>query len=220
MGDMSNPNQSSLITETVTGKRRNRKGAETRQRVLEAAVNCLQKFGYANTSIESVMSEAGLSRGSVLNQFPTRLDLMSAAASAAMMAMVNDSWRRIEAIQGAAQRLEQHVDVIWQSQNMPEAAAVTEVLLAARWDHELAARLKPVAEYVEADIDSLVEQVAIDAGIENVVEYQLHVRVLILSLRGLTLENMYDDNRDIMRRALDRIRQMHHRVCARLLGQI
>ncbi len=214
---MTNLTETALTSGATQGKRRNRKGAETRQRVLNAAITCLHKSGYANTSIETVMGEAGLSRGSVLNQFPTRLDLMSAAAGEAMSVMIQDTWQQMAELGSPRRRLEGHLDVIWHSQNIPAGSAVTEILLASRWDHELAERLKPIAMEVERNIDRLVEQIAIDNGIVDVAEYQLHVRVLILSLRGVTIENMYDDDREIMRRALDRLRQMHKRQCERLL---
>ena len=44
-----------------------------------------------------------------------------------------------------------------------------------------------------------------------------HVRVLILSLRGIVIESTYDDERPAIRQAIVRLRQMHERQCARLL---
>ena len=198
-------------------RRRNRKGEDTRRRILEAAVTCLKDQGYAACSVEAVMQTAGLSRGSVLNQFATRLDLMAGAADHAMQHMIADSSQRMNHIEGAREKLFRHVDVIWESQQIPEASAVTEILLASRWDHDLADRLKDVVRTIEHNIDHFVGDVARQAGISRIEEYQLHVRVLVLSLRGIAIERMFDNDRDIMQRALERIRQMHERQCHRLL---
>ncbi len=206
-----------MLNDGLSGRRRNRQGERTRQRVLEAAINCLHKSGYGNTSIESVLTEAGISRGSVLNQFPTRLDLMAATADAAMQVLMADSQARMGETKDPLERIIRHVDVIWETQNIPAAAALSEILLAARWDLELAERLKPVIESTEKEIDRLMAGLATDAGIKDVAEYQLHVRVLILSMRGIAIESTFDNDRAIMRRALERFRQMHRRQCKRLM---
>ena len=77
------------MTETKerAGRRRTRRGEETRRQLIEACIDCLTERGYAGTSIEAVMSKSGISRGSVLNQFPTRLDLMTATIETAMRAI-------------------------------------------------------------------------------------------------------------------------------------
>lgn len=196
-------------------RRRTRRGEETRRALIDGTIRCLNSLGYAGTSIEAVMEETGISRGSVLNQFPTRVALMSAAIEAAMLAMVSDTRRRGAAIEDPVQRVREMCDVFWETQNIPEAVVVTEVLLAARWDGALAQALGPIASRIETEIDQYTMELIRGAGVDEAFHEDclLHARILILSLRGITLELMYDKDRRIMHRALARIREMHLSQC-------
>jgi hypothetical protein len=51
------------------------KSADTRRRLLEAAIMCWIKGGYANTTGSEIAERAGLSRGAQLYHFPTQKDL-------------------------------------------------------------------------------------------------------------------------------------------------
>ena len=51
--------------------------ADTRAKIMDAAVRCLAQYGYAATSTPLVARTAKVSRGSLLHQFPTKVDLVS-----------------------------------------------------------------------------------------------------------------------------------------------
>src|ERR1051325_7177263 len=53
-------------------------GPATRSKILDAALKCILKFGYQGTSTLLVQRMAGVSRGSLLNEFPPKADLMVA----------------------------------------------------------------------------------------------------------------------------------------------
>lgn len=205
--------RSDTVEKVAAPRRRNRRGEETRRLILDATIACLNARGYAGTSIETVMDEAGISRGSVLNQFPTRLDLMIGAADHAMHEMMRHTGEQLAAFEDDASAYRAFCDITWQSNQLPAAAVVTEILLAARWDSELAAAFRPIAERVETEIDALVARLAKGSGIEDVDAAIVHARILILSLRGITLELAYDPGRKIILRALDRIGAEHAAHC-------
>jgi AcrR family transcriptional regulator len=199
-------------------RRRTRRGEETRKALIEACIDCLNARGYAGTSIEAVMSKSGISRGSVLNQFPTRLDLMTTTIEAAMRAMMADTKARFEQIADPVERLRRLCDLYWESQGLPASVAVTEVLLAARWDTELAGALARVAGEIEVELDRETRRRAREAGVRDVEAVVVHTRMLILSLRGITLELMFDPDRQIIHHALDEIRTSHDAFCDRVLA--
>lgn len=198
-------------------RRRNRKGLETRGRILESAVACINRLGYAATTVDSIMQDTGLSRGSVLNQFPTRTEMMAEVADFAMHATIRHSNRLLAEFASARDGVIGFFDVTWKGQQSPQGIAMTEILLAARWDAALAEALKPIAEMVETEIDDQARVIAETAGVEDMAAWLTHVRVLILSLRGIVIESTYDDERPAIRQAIVRLRQMHERQCARLL---
>ncbi|MEY9847368.1 TetR/AcrR family transcriptional regulator [Streptacidiphilus sp. MAP5-3] len=51
----------------------------TRQRLLEAAVDCLAEVGWTGSTVAVVAERAGVSRGAAQHHFPTREDLFTAA---------------------------------------------------------------------------------------------------------------------------------------------
>ena len=75
---------------------------------------------------------------------------------------------------------------------LPSSSAVTQVLLATRWDRAPALALRPVASQAETAIDQFTAQLSRGAGLtqEGLEANLLHARILILSLRGITLELM------------------------------
>ncbi len=200
-------------------RKRTARGEETRRRIVEASIECLNRLGYAGTSIETVMEQSGMSRGSVLNQFPTRLALMTSTIETAMQMMVTDVYQRAEAIEDAVARLRGICEVYWQTQNLPAGTALTEILLAARWDEALALALRPVAERMESEIDKYAVDLSRAAGVPE--KYHdaslVHARFIVLSLRGLTLELMYDPDRSVIHKAREHINRLHQAYCDRIL---
>ena len=51
-----------------------------RRRVLDATLECLQKDGYARTTVGRIIEVAGVSRGAPLHHFPSKSALIAAAA--------------------------------------------------------------------------------------------------------------------------------------------
>ncbi|MAK62469.1 MAG: hypothetical protein CMK09_15980 [Ponticaulis sp.] len=214
---MSESESSMTAARSDGARRRNRKGLETRARILESAVACINRLGYAATTVDAIMQDTGLSRGSVLNQFPTRTEMMVEVADYAMHATIRHSNRLLAEFGTSREAVIGFFDVTWKGQQTPHGIAMTEILLAARWDAALAEGLKPIAEQVETEIDDQAGKTAESAGVEDLAAWLTHVRVLILSLRGIVIESTYDDDRPAIRQAVVRLRQMHERQCGRLL---
>ena len=163
------------------------------------------------------MERAGVSRGSVLHQFPTRIALISAAVESAMEIMMAHTRERMRELPDARAQYLAMCDLFWETQKIPEGAAVTEALLASRWDEALAEALRPVATRIEAEIDQDTRATALAAGVKDVEACTVHARVLILTLRGITLELMYDKGRAMILRALDQVRAQHEAHCKEML---
>lgn len=217
MSDMHNRGNG-LPPDLVARPRRTRRGEETRRQLISAAIECLCERGYAATSIETVMERAGVSRGSVLHQFPTRIALITAAVEAAMDQMMEHTRDQMRALPDAVTRYWAMCDLFWESQNIPEGAAITEALLASRWDAALGEALRPIGMRVEAEIDQETQITATAAGVKDVEASMVHARVLILTLRGITLELMYDKNRAMIHKALEQVRAQHRAHCEDMLG--
>ena len=56
------------------------RSAETKERILEATLECLSEKGYAATSTNKVVRRAGVSRGALVHHFSSKSELVAAAA--------------------------------------------------------------------------------------------------------------------------------------------
>ena len=70
-----------VVEKSVAAKPRRRTQAErsaaTRKILLDAAIKCLFEHGYGTTTTILVAEMAGVSRGAMLHQFPSKADLMT-----------------------------------------------------------------------------------------------------------------------------------------------
>ncbi|MGJ3627383.1 TetR/AcrR family transcriptional regulator [Sphingomonas sp. MMS24-JH45] len=121
-------------------RRLTEKGLATRNRILDATVACIVRSGFAATTIETVMAEAGLSRGSAPHQFPTRLDLAVATAERSMRRVMEAARERAEAIPDRFERLAGYAQIGWEMHSLPDGLALTDILQAGALGCGAAAR--------------------------------------------------------------------------------
>lgn len=129
------------------------KSRQTREAILQSAVECFYELGYANTSTENIAQRAKLSRGAMLHHFPTRFDLIKAAVQYLNNQRLT-TYAKVEAIaqEGAQYSLiDEGIDAYWEQLNSPTFVVFHELQVASRTDPELASVIKPaLAEYTDA----------------------------------------------------------------------
>ncbi len=189
------------------------KGAATRERILAATVDRIVESGFAAMTIESVMARAGLSRGSVLHQFPTRLDLAIATAERTMRAVMDAARTRAHAVDDPFERLAGYADIVWDTHSTPEGLALTDILHAARWDGELLAAIQPVAAQVEAEIAGELRLLAAAGGLVEPEAMVARGWLLVASARGLIIEHRLGSNRHVVNAAIEEKKLSHRRYC-------
>lgn len=195
------------------------KGAEVRERILDATIACIVRDGFTATTIAHVMTETGLSRGSVLHQFPNRNALMVAAAERAMDCVMESARALAEAIDDPYERLLDYARISWLTHSQPEGLALTDILLAARWDRELLDELQSVTSRVEQEIHDEFIKLASDAGFSDPELLVPHGWLLVASVRGLIIENSLNPSRPMIQSAIARMMERHRRFCANLTGR-
>lgn len=109
---------------------------ETREKILEAAVRCLAEDGYAATTTSRIQERAGVSRGSLLHQFPARDDLLIAA----VQHLCDQRMAELPAGRGG---IDAAIDALWGMFHGPLFRAAVELWVAAQHKPELAAALAP-----------------------------------------------------------------------------
>lgn len=112
------------------------RAAETRERLLEAAVACLYTSGYSGTTAKEVCKLAGVSRGAHAYHFETKRQLVIATVEHIFQ-------KRSQEFRDAIGRLPQEdryeagIELVWEILSGDTFFAWLEVVVAARTDPEL-----------------------------------------------------------------------------------
>jgi AcrR family transcriptional regulator len=131
----------SLLPDSLAGELdrwQQRKSRETRNLVLEAAIDCLAEGGYPGCSLQLVADRAGISRGAMLHHYSSKLELMAAVIEYAFYKRMQDFLRRIRALSDDART--ERLDGVYSSYascGTPAYRAYLALHLASRSDPEL-----------------------------------------------------------------------------------
>lgn len=117
--------------------------AITRRQILDAAVAVLFRDGYSAATTLRIQQEAGVSRGRLLHQFPSREALLVAAVQHLATARMEDMRQREDWPQDPAERIDWAVEMMWPTFHQPYFWAATELWLASRANHKLREALLP-----------------------------------------------------------------------------
>lgn len=118
--------------------------AETRERLLNATVDCLIELGYVGTTTPVVCERAGLSRGALLHYYPTKAELVIEAVGHVARKRALELERAGTQIRASADPMGAMLDMILASFSGPLFYAALELWVAARTDREL---LQPLQKF-------------------------------------------------------------------------
>jgi AcrR family transcriptional regulator len=120
------------------------------QRLIDAAIGCLHRVGYAAVSTQMVAEEAGVSRGAMLHHFLIKVDLISAVAEAAIAHQDRCVRQRLSKVRPGIDRFLAITVATSEALREPPAIALIEITVAARSDPVLGARLPTLSRMFEA----------------------------------------------------------------------
>lgn len=137
------------------------KSARTRQRLIEAAIECLVEGGYAGLTTQAVAERTAVSRGAMHHHFPTRMDLVSAVVEHVfyerMRLFLQDYLGEVARV-GDGDLVAIAAAAHWRSVQTREYAAYLELAVAARTDPELHGFFGPVEKrFDEVWITEMIE---------------------------------------------------------------
>lgn len=187
----------------------------TRQRLLEAAVECLAEHGWTGSTVAVVAERAGVTRGAAQHHFPTREDLFTAAVE-------HVAAERLAAVQAHANalpppgpaRTEAVVDMLVRLYTGQLFRAALQLWVAAATEEPLRERVVALENRVGREAHrAAVAFLGVDehaAGVRETVQATLDMA------RGLGLANLLSD--DSARRA--RVVRRWSRIIDGALGSV
>ena len=117
--------------------------------MLDAAIACLFEHGYGATSTITVAERAGVSRGAMMHQFPSKADLMTFVVEA-VAAEEFELYRTLLAdVTIPRERAVAYPLAAWKVLSRPAGVAVLEIFQGSRSDKALARKLAPAQARIE-----------------------------------------------------------------------
>jgi AcrR family transcriptional regulator len=193
------------MTEVIREPQQDRSRA-TRQRLLEAAIECMADLGWSGSTVAVVAERAGVSRGAAQHHFPTREDLVTSAVeyvSAERLKML-----RSQAVDMASgpERIRAVLALVERMYTSPLFRAAVHVWVAACADERLRERVIGLEAQVGRESHRTVLQLLgadeSRPGVREAVQATLDLG------RGLGLANLLTDDGRRRRRVLDQWSKM------------
>lgn len=191
-----------VATTAGTPKRRRtqeERSATTRAALLDATIECLVEYGYANLTTTRVVERAGVSRGAQVHHFPTKAELVSEAVRHLAGKRVEEFLRTMPDLpRSDEKKVARILDLIWEVHKGPLFEAALELWVAARTDPELRASLIGVEEDVSQTVASVGP--SLFPEIASRPTFQTDVDSAMAAIRGLALLRFIDDPENVDRR--------------------
>lgn len=195
------------MTASTERRTQEERSASTRQAVLDATIACLIEHGYAGTSTTAIQERAGVSRGAMTHQFPSKNELLAGAITHLAGVRLRDMG--LPADDG--DRLEAGLRVLWDTFNTDVFAAAIELWVASRTDDDLHAVLieaeREIARSYYAHAETLYGDVAshprFAEGLESVVTHMRGAALTAILRRSPKTEETIAECVQILRAALE-----------------
>ena len=175
---------------------RSERTADSRLLILDAAVACLVEEGYAGASTLAVQARAGVSRGRLLHHFPSRAELLVAAAEHVATTQLDAVRLRAAALMDdeptGRERVDRAIDLMWATFQEPPFWAAMELWTAARTDPALRGALRGEERRLRAAIAAVADGIW-GAEIVGSPLYADLTELLFTSMRGVALLYAFED---------------------------
>lgn len=126
--------------------RQAQKSASTRKLIVEAALECLIKHGYSQTTTPKIAEVAGLSRGAMMHHFSNRLTVIQAAIEYLHSKRLRAFRRAVSSLPEDKPHLHDALVAYWRQVTHPLFVAFHELSVASRTDAELEKILRPAKD--------------------------------------------------------------------------
>lgn len=136
-------------------KKRKIAPVQTRQRLIDATVSCLVKYGYGGTTTQRVQTAAGVSRGALLHHFPTKPSLFVGAIHHVAETQAGRMRELAENLPDGDDRVAACLAALREAMSGDLFLAGVELWMAARTDEAMRATLIPAERQVGKDLSEI-----------------------------------------------------------------
>jgi AcrR family transcriptional regulator len=161
--------------------------ADTRGRLLDAAVDAVVEMGYARTTLAEVQRRAGLSNGAMWLHFPTKEELLVAAwqhaeTSAATSYPAPDQFATLD----PPRRLDAVLEQLWAETHNSAFHLQVELVRASRGDRRLRAALESIDPAVAQEFQVRLRGL-LGSPLRDHPQFKTNLRIIVHQLYGTAL---------------------------------
>lgn len=178
------------------------RSAETIEKIIEAAIQCIYDAGYAGTSINSVALIAGVSKGAAQHHFSNKAELMLAVAKHCLELHNKIRWSVYSQYAPGAERIEHSSDASWEVVNHPSYTALIEIMMASRNDDDLRSGMGPILDAIYEERQRGIEAMCEEFKIERNPLVDTLIRTHVTAIRGIAIGLMFNPDKDAFREEL------------------
>lgn len=159
---------------TAERRTQSERSASTRQAILDATISCLIEDGYGGTTTTAIQERAGVSRGALTHQYPSKNDVLAAAIVHLARVRADEMLARADALPPDVDPLQAGLQALWATFKTDLFAAAVELWVASRTDDDLHATLveaeREIARQYHQTGGALFGNVASEPGFEKGME--------------------------------------------------
>jgi AcrR family transcriptional regulator len=166
--------------------------AETRAKVLDAAIRSLIENGYARSTTRTVAALARVSPGAMAHYFPRRVDLVAAAMERLVDERIATWQEAVDGLSAESESVAALLDHAWEDFSGPAFGVFVKVWTAAADEPELYERLALSEERISRSITKRAVAIFRDAAPEG---WEGWLLVTLAAVRGLALTEHFEPRR-------------------------
>ena len=179
------------------------RSTETKKRLLEATIDCLNELGFNKTGTVEIARRAGVSRGALVHHFPSKHDLIVATAEYHWNRITEEVRNLAMTMHGGQLSLDAFIDGIWNKVFLIRGSSATiEMIIAARTDSKLRRELVPMVNRLYSNYDEIWSQFFHNSGVSPE-RIEMLFDLTIELLRGMTLQRVLKDEPEYYQKFLD-----------------
>jgi len=176
------------------------RSAETRRRLLEAAVACLNERGYTGTTTTEIAGRAGVSRGAQVHHFRHKEELVIGAVEHVCALRLEELEAAIRLMPSGSleARVEMLIDLMWSAFRGPSFYAWLELLVASRTEPMLRAAVRQVSNRLSIGVRKVFAEFFDDgrAVPGSAERFERMVEIVFGKLESMGLERALLDSDD------------------------
>lgn len=184
-----------MATANATARRRTQeeRSSDTQERILRAALTCIETKGLQNASTHDIARSADVSRGAMLHHFPTRSILLEAAFSLLLEEEAALIERFSQKLTRDGSSLKSLIDFIWERYSGPLFGVTMDYLALARVDDETMKAVVPGASRYIETLDAIWDKCLENAAVGPAEKRALMNQTMFI-VRGMAFQRVWRDD--------------------------